>query len=115
MSQRDAPDATTWEQHLVAAASEHDVVSIARDFVRSFRPEELAKLPEECRPGKIYDGCDITTFAFDLVRHKCKQADLSDHTFEQVVKFFSAASARVSEVLTQKAQAAARQDISIVE
>ena len=50
---------TTWHGQIDGATSVADVVAIARDFVATWTPEELARLPGHCRPGKIRDESDI--------------------------------------------------------
>src|SRR5687767_402886 len=90
----------SWQGRLDAAPSSEEVVSVARDFLASFTPYELAALPATCRPpSKLYDGEDLTTYAFELVRHSSEQdepevADLV-HKFAH---FFSSASIRLSEI-----------------
>jgi hypothetical protein len=50
---------STWHRQLDDAKSVAEVVSIARDFLATLTPRELARLPESCRPGKIRDESDI--------------------------------------------------------
>lgn len=50
---------STWQRQIDDAKSVAEVVSIARDFVATCTPQELALLPSHCRPGKIRDDRDI--------------------------------------------------------
>ena len=48
------------------AFSVGDVVTMVRTHLASWEPEELARIPEKCRPGPI-TGCeDIAAMAFNL-------------------------------------------------
>ena len=53
---------------LRSAKSENDVVELVRDYIGDWLPEELAKLPFECRPGKIRDSEDLNVLALKLAR-----------------------------------------------
>jgi hypothetical protein len=95
----------SWQGRLDAANSTAEVVTVARDFLANFTPYELAMLPEPCKPPhKLYDGEEITTYAFDLVRHECQKesAPVADlvHKFAH---FFSNASIRLSEIQSRGA------------
>ena len=53
---------------LRASVSENDVVELVRDYVGDWLPEELAKLPFDCRPGKLRDSEDLNVLALKLAR-----------------------------------------------
>lgn len=59
---------TITTDRLRAAASEEEVVEIVRDYVSDWIPEELARLPENCRPQKVRDGEDLNVWALNLAR-----------------------------------------------
>ena len=42
-----------WFQLLDRASSAAEVIAIARDYVATWDPEELSRLPGECRPGRV--------------------------------------------------------------
>jgi hypothetical protein len=65
---RAVPD---WRSLLRAASTEEEIISAARDYVATWSPEEVARLPAECRPGRIRDGEDIGRWAFDLATAHC--------------------------------------------
>lgn len=48
------------------AFSESDVITMVRTHLASWEPEELARLPEGCRPGRIEGWEDIAAIAFNL-------------------------------------------------
>lgn len=49
----------SWLQQIDAAKSPFEVVAITRDYLASWTPEELARLPVPCRPGRVKDDQDI--------------------------------------------------------
>ena len=59
-----------WRSVVRSAATEEELVSITRDYLACWSPEEIARLPAECRPGRVRDGQDIGQWAFELAsRH----------------------------------------------
>lgn len=58
---------TTWFAQIDRARSVPETVSVARDYLASLTPEELAMLPPECRPGRIRDAKDIEDLHGTLV------------------------------------------------
>ena len=59
---------TITPDRLRAVASEHAVLGLVRDYLGEWLPEELAQLPDECRPGKLRDGEDLGSLAVSLAR-----------------------------------------------
>lgn len=51
-----------------SAASEFDVVELVRDYLGDWLPEELGRLPINCRPGKLRDADDLNDLALNLTR-----------------------------------------------
>ena len=90
----------SWQSQLDHAMSPAEVVALARDYLASFSPYDLAALPEVCRPAaKLYDDEDVTTYAFDLVRHDFeKEPERIARLVHKLASFFSHASIRLSEI-----------------
>ena len=55
-----------WRSVIHGAATEEELVSVTRDYLACWSPEEIARLPVECRPGRVRDGQDIGHWAFEL-------------------------------------------------
>lgn len=49
----------SWFRQLDEAESVADVVAVARDYLATWTPEEIALLPRSCRPAKVRDESDI--------------------------------------------------------
>jgi hypothetical protein len=50
----------SWSNQIDTAESVGEVVSITRDYLATWMPDELARLPQACRPGRIKGEDDIT-------------------------------------------------------
>jgi len=89
-----------WLHVLDGAVSEHDIVTAAREFLATWTPEEIVRLPENCRPAKINDGEDIGEFAFRLSNaHLDFGGSLEDRQLlERLMSFFVHAAARYATV-----------------
>jgi hypothetical protein len=87
---------TTWQMLLDAAANEHDVVQLARDFIASFTPHEIELMPEACRPGKLVDAQDVASYGYDLAAYRCKESDAGAGVIQAFCRFFADASQRLA-------------------
>jgi hypothetical protein len=90
--------ATTWQMLLESAATEHDVVHIARDFIASFTPHEVELMPLECRPCKLVDGEDLASYSYDLATHRGDVDDAGAAVMQAFTRFFADASERLARV-----------------
>jgi hypothetical protein len=89
-----------WRVELQAAATDKDVLNVARDYVALLAGENMDDLPRDLRPGPLAHCEEISEWALKLV-----QASLSLGPNEAGVArlrdigdFFAAASARLSEI-----------------
>jgi hypothetical protein len=97
-----------WRRHLIGASTEHEIVSLTREFVAMWGPEDISLLPAECRPGRIVDGEDISQWAYDLARAHTSlryEGDL-DMLLMRLLAFMSEAAMRIAEVKALEAAAA---------
>jgi hypothetical protein len=92
--------ANNWLHVLDGASSEHDIVVATREFLATWTPEEIGRLPENCRPGKISDGEDIGEFAYRLSNaHLDFRGSPGDRQLlERLMGFFVHAAARFATV-----------------
>ena len=69
-----------WRSVIHSAATEEELVGITRDYLACWSPEEISRLPAECRPGRVRDGDDIAQWAFELTsRHLSRSVPAEDH------------------------------------
>jgi len=57
----------TWYRLMESAKSPLEVVAIARDYLATWTPEEIARLPEVLRPGRMRDERDVEDLHARLV------------------------------------------------
>ena len=87
-------------ERLRAAASESDVVELAREYMSEWLPEEFGRLPADCRPGKLRDAEDLNTLAFNLTQ-ACVLFDLDARDValvEEMDAFVGQACRRIAEI-----------------
>jgi hypothetical protein len=87
-----------WIQRLKHAHSEAEVMELARDYLASFDDYELRFLPDRCRPRVLLCANDVSTYAFDLVVHRCEEMDATARLVRTLASFFTFASIRLSEI-----------------
>jgi hypothetical protein len=91
--------AVSWQDRLEAAESESDVVQVAKDYLATLDLDQVALLPDSCRPRKLITANDVSSYAFDLVRYECGDADDAAPSIHRLAAFFSHASIRLSELM----------------
>lgn len=94
----------SWQDRLDDAGNIHDIVEIARDFLATWDRHEIAALPEPCRPGKIFDANDVTSYAFQLMQHGCAGVAGASPLMHKMASFFSNASVRCTQILASSGQ-----------
>jgi hypothetical protein len=87
-----------WLSLILASSSEEEVASSARDYIATWSPEEIAQLPKHCRPWRIRDGEDISTYAFQLTRAHCAGENEDESLLEKMMVFFTHASTRIAQI-----------------
>ena len=57
-----------WQRRMGAVESPEQVVALTRDYLASFSPAYLGRLPVDCRPTRIKYADDIEFWAHQLVQ-----------------------------------------------
>jgi len=91
----------SWQQRLREAGTDAEVLELARQYLGSFDGYELAMLPQRCRPRTLVCAQDLSSYAFDLVGHYCDKSDATARLVQQLAAFFTEASIRLSEIVTE--------------
>lgn len=90
-----------WQLRLGDANSTEEVLWVARDFLAQWTPEQIAELPEHCRPGRLADADDIASYALSLVKHQCDGESWQVAApIQEMASFFIAAATRVSQIMS---------------
>lgn len=97
---RPRPSMPDWRRHLISAVNEHEIVRLTREFVATWLPEDISRLPAACRPGRIVDAQDISQWAYELARAhtSLRYADEVDGLIVRMLSFASEAAVRNAEV-----------------
>ena len=110
MSFETHPRPVAWFDLLAAATTPAEVVRVARDYLATWTPDEIAALPRSCQPpGHLKFPEEIVDYAFGLVKTHCDGVD--DHPgVMRMATFFAEASWRVAAAMSAVEAAEARND-----
>jgi hypothetical protein len=96
--------AVTWQEQLDQAPGGVEVMELAREFLASFSPQELAGLPQGCTPpAKLVDPDDVSDYAYELARRNHAMSSQSPELVGKLAAFFSNAAHRLSTIAARKA------------
>ena len=85
---------------LSAARSVEEVVSLTRDYLTSWSREELERLPDSCRPGRVSTSGDIEYWA-DRLADESEKALLfldDERKLDRMTNHFLIASVRIRQL-----------------
>ena len=91
---------TSWYSQLDRAKTVGEAVGVARDFMATWSPDELALLPASCRPGRLRDDEDVEMLhgtlveAYRLSRATGRELD----ALQRMTSFIVRASIRLAEL-----------------
>jgi hypothetical protein len=88
----------SWHQRLHSASSVDQVLELTRDFLSTWTPTEIARIPVECRPPLVLDPDDIAFCALALVRSQCLDPQGTPE-LRRMAAFFGTASERISQLM----------------
>jgi hypothetical protein len=91
---------TTWFGHIDRAKTIAETLMVARDFIASMTPQELGRLPAQCRPGRLRDEHDIEALHACLVETYRESRATGDEldTLQRMTSFVVRLSIRLSEL-----------------
>jgi len=89
-----------WQPLLREATNDAELLRIMRDFVGTLTPDEVALLPENCRPGMLRTRDDVTTLAVELARTElvCREPEEAKEILTQLAAVFAEATQRLSQM-----------------
>ena len=90
---------SVWDLTIGEATTEHEVIELALYFISTWTPQELARLPVDCRPGRVRDADDIGSLAVNLSRAVMSASAQDAPYVQRMAGFFSQASERLSQLL----------------
>jgi hypothetical protein len=86
-----------WQGQLDHADRPESVLAVARDYLAQVSPEEIAQLPQECRPQRLVDADDVAEYALQLARRQASPD--APEILHKLAAFFTDASTRLSQIL----------------
>jgi hypothetical protein len=98
------PLSPAWHERLATAATERDIVMATREYLVEWTPRELGILPEDCRPGRIVDGEDVSHWAFHLTQSHLDGAlsAEAERLLRRLHAFFTHAATRLAELARER-------------
>ena len=98
--EREGAPKEDWRNLIRDASQEEEVIELVRDHMARWSPEEIARLPVDCRPSRIRDAEDISRWAFELASTHCAQTLASDDEalLDRMLEFVTHAAVRLSEL-----------------
>ena len=91
---------STWHVQLEAASDVDSLLAVSRDYLATFGPEHLARLPEDCRPGRIKGEDDIAYWSCRLAQytHKDPGIPVDAELMQEMLNYFLHAWVRLSQL-----------------
>jgi hypothetical protein len=95
---------SSWFQQIDAAKSPSEIVTITRDYLATWTPDELARLPEQCRPGRIRDEQDIDQLHVRLVEEygRSRPNDETLSALQRITSLIVRASVRIAQLQSEE-------------
>jgi hypothetical protein len=89
-----------WRAELDAATSNKEVLDLARDYLAFLSRDDFLSLPASCRLAPPLTVEDVAQYALQLLQESLsfRMEALSTRVVQEMSEFFSAASARLSDL-----------------
>ncbi len=87
-----------WQADLEAAASDNEVLKVARGYLEGITPPEMGSLPERLVPVSLQTCAQIADWALKLVRENLHSTFSGEEAalLHDMSEFFAAASSRLA-------------------
>jgi hypothetical protein len=94
------PAHSPWHEQVEASQDVASILSVTRDYLATFGPEHLARLPDDCRPGRIKGDDDIAYWSCKLAQCNYKQSAvrIDAELLEEMLTYFLHAWVRISQL-----------------
>jgi hypothetical protein len=89
-----------WHEQIEASADIDAILHLTRDYLATFGPEHLARLPEDCRPGRIKGEDDIAYWSCRLAQHHHRDntTPVDGPLLQEMLNYFLHAWVRLSQL-----------------
>ena len=91
---------SAWHELIEASSDIDAILGVTRDYLATFGPEHLARLPEDCRPGRIKGEDDIAYWSCRLAQYAHKETDapVDAELMQEMLNYFLHAWVRLSQI-----------------
>jgi len=91
---------TSWHSLIESSQEVEQILSVTRDYLATFGPEHLARLPPDCRPGRIKGDDDIAYWSCKLAQcnYKDPVVRIDAGLLQEMLNYFLHAWVRVSQL-----------------
>ncbi|MGE5617090.1 MAG: hypothetical protein ACM3X5_09260 [Bacillota bacterium] len=92
---------SSWHVQLDRCGGIESILSLTRDYLATFGPEHLARLPEDSRPGRVKGEDDIEYWACRLAQARQSSelaSPVDGELLQEMLGYFLHAWVRVSEI-----------------
>lgn len=92
-----------WRNLIRESKQEEEVIDLVRAHMARWSPEEMARLPADCRPPRIRDAEDLSRWAFALASTHCSQRlpEADEALLDGMLEFVTHAAVRLSELKSE--------------
>jgi len=89
-----------WLYAIDGAQSEKELVMVVREFLATWTPHEIQRLPAPCRPPRLVDGDDVGAYAVELSLYRINALGdpEDDRLLERMKSFFAHAASRAAAI-----------------
>jgi hypothetical protein len=89
-----------WHEQIDASSDVDAILMVTRDYLATFGPEHLARLPDDCRPGRIKGEDDIAYWSCKLAQHHHRDPPvrIDADLLQELLNYFLHAWVRVSQI-----------------
>ena len=96
---------SVWHIQLDACGDVDAILAITRDYLAIFGPEHLARIPEECRPGRVKGEDDISYWSCKLAQyhHREPEVPVDAELLQEMLNYFLHAWVRISQIRRSEA------------
>lgn len=90
-----------WQRRLDETSTQEEVVAVVNDFLALWTPDEIAALPEDCRPGPIENAQNVNAYALRLAHCQLSANLRAAPELRRMASFLTKAALRVYQLLEQ--------------
>jgi hypothetical protein len=99
-----------WQAHLNESSTPAQIVSVCNQFLTMWTREDLAQLPDACRPKNVVVLEDVSPYAVHLVLQLEKVDIATAPMLHRMTSFFTKAALRLAEIRVASRSHVAHED-----